>query len=426
MDAVTGMGKQTPSKEEHIVVSGGGMVGLSIALLLADGLPDSCSISVLESTKGKSASGSYSPSFDARSTALSYSSALVFQRLGLWEDLEPGLSAIERIHVSTRQRFGSSELSAKEQGWKALGWVVENHWLGQVLLSAVAKNDRIDLRFEQRVTGLRPAASGFSLQLVDREEHADLLIVADGANSQLRGFLGIGDKRRDYQQHALVANLAFAGQAQGIAYERFTNSGPLALLPLPPSLEEKNRLALVWSLPPSEAAELVEASDDEFASAFIAAFGQRLGRPTRVGHRTSYPLALVETREQVRSGCVILGNAAHSLHPVAGQGFNLSIRDADALARHLADADSDGASIGSLAVLNRYSHSRGDDQAQTIAASDGLPKLFMNSDPLVSLGRDLALAGLDLFPAARRQFVREAAGTASLEATAMSKDASYR
>ncbi|MEO0437100.1 MAG: 2-octaprenyl-6-methoxyphenyl hydroxylase [Pseudomonadota bacterium] len=421
------IGEQASSEREHIVVSGGGMVGLSIALLLSECLPKHCSISVLESTGGKTTSGSYSPSFDARSTALSYSSALVFQRLGLWDALEPGLSPIDRIHVSTRQRFGSSELSAKEQGWEALGWVVENHWLGQVLLAAVAENERIDLRFEQRVSSLSPATSGFSLQLGDRSEYADLLIVSDGANSQLREALGIGNKRLDYKQHALVANLAFAGKAQGIAYERFTNSGPLALLPLPPTAEEKNRLALVWSLPPSVAAELVQASDEDFASALIDAFGQRLGRPRRVGNRTSYPLSLVETREQVRSGCVILGNAAHSLHPVAGQGFNLSIRDANALATHLADAAQDGVAIGSLAVLNAYSRSRSDDQVQTIAASDSLPKLFMRSDPLISVGRDLALAGLDLFPAARRQFVREAAGTAPLEATAaMSKDASYR
>jgi 2-octaprenyl-6-methoxyphenol hydroxylase len=156
--------------------------------------------------------------------------------------------------------------------------------------------------------------------------------------------------------------------------------------------------------------------EGEFARALEEAFGQRLGRVTRVGSRHSYPLALTEAVEQVRRGMVVLGNAAHALHPVAGQGFNLALRDTQALAAALAAAVRAGDSPGDVRVLNDYAARRERDQAQTIAASDGLPRLFAIGDPVFAITRDLSLAGLDLVPAARRLFVQQAAGMAALEA----------
>jgi 2-octaprenyl-6-methoxyphenol hydroxylase len=402
------------------LIAGGGMVGLSLALLLHEQLPGSIRITLVEGVAlaKPDSMPAYHPSFDARSTALSYSSATIYRQLGIWSALRPGLGPIEKIHVSRRGRFGSSLLSAREQGWDAMGWVVENPCLGRTLLAAVHNCPRVNLRCPARVTDAIPLAAGMRVTLDDEQElDADLLLIADGAESELREKLGFLTRRKRYGQNALIANLAFERDHLGCAYERFTASGPLALLPLPPSEQAKHRMALVWTLPPVEAAAFEAADEETFAAGLIDAFGYRLGRIRKVGERQSYPLALTEAVEQVRRGCVVIGNAAHALHPVAGQGFNLALRDAAALAQALAGAMARGQGVGDTAVLAAYARQRQPDQAQTIAASDELPALFMLSDPLFSLGRDLALSGLDMFPVLRREFVQQAAGMAALEAT---------
>jgi 2-octaprenyl-6-methoxyphenol hydroxylase len=408
------------NRTPHILIAGGGMVGLSLALLLHRQLPDTVQITLVEGVALPRPGADlpvYHPSFDARSTALSYSSASVYKDLGLWEGLLPGLGPIKTIHVSRRGRFGSSVLSAHEQGWEAMGWVVENPCLGQNLLAAVHKCPRIKLLCPARVSDAAPRGAGMRVTVDDQLLDADLLLIADGAESALREKLGFFTRRKRYAQHALIANLAFERDHQGCAYERFTASGPMALLPLPASTQAKHRMALVWTLPPADAAKLAAADHETFAQSLIEAFGYRLGRVLKVGERQTYPLALTEALEQVRRGCVVIGNAAHSLHPVAGQGFNLALRDAAALAQILARALEQDSGVGDTAVLQQYARERQADQAQTIAASDELPALFMHSDPVLSLGRDLALAGMDLLPALRREFVQQAAGMAALEAS---------
>ncbi|WP_439107711.1 2-octaprenyl-6-methoxyphenyl hydroxylase [Congregibacter sp.] len=403
----------------HILIAGGGMVGLSLALLLHKQLPDATRITVVEGRAlpaADTAQSDYHPSFDARSTALSYSTATLYRELGLWASLLPGLAPIDQIHVSRRGRFGSSLLSSVEQGWDALGWVVENPCLGRTLLAAAHACPRLALRCPDRVTDARPSGPGIRVCLEDEELDADLLVIADGAESTLREKLGFLTQRKTYGQSALIANLAFEKDHYGCAYERFTATGPLALLPLPRSEQAPHRMALVWTLAPTEAAAMEVAEEAVFSRALIDAFGYRLGRIERVGDRHSYPLALTEAVEQVRRGCVVLGNAAHALHPVAGQGFNLALRDAAALTDSLVKASSLGTAVGDTAVLASYSQDRQRDQMQTIAASDGLPALFMVNDPLLSLGRDLALSGMDMFPLLRRAFVQQAAGMAALEA----------
>ena len=403
----------------HILIAGGGMVGLSLALLLHKQLPDTARITLVEGRAlppADQALSEYHPSFDARSTALSYSSATLYRELGLWSSLAPGLAPINQIHVSQRGRFGSSLLSSAEQGWEALGWVVENPCLGRTLLAAAHHCPRLTLRCPDRVTDAKPEGPGMRVYLDEEDVAADLLLIADGAESTLREKLGFLTHRKTYGQSAVIANLGFEKDHEGCAYERFTATGPLALLPLPPSEQARHRMALVWTLAPTEAAELELAEDAVFAQALIDAFGYRLGRVVRVGDRHRYPLALTEAVEQVRRGCVVLGNAAHALHPVAGQGFNLALRDAAALTSRLAAAVDKGIAVGDTAVLAAYAEDRQRDQAQTIAASDSLPALFMMNDPLLSLGRDLALSGMDMFPLLRRQFVQQAAGMAALEA----------
>lgn len=400
--------------QRDVVIAGGGMVGLSLALQLGERAPPGTSITLVEGFALRPpGSADYHPSFDARSTALSYSSRLIYQDMGLWSGLEQWLSPIETIHVSMKGRFGSSVMSANDYGWPALGYVVENAWLGQALLRAVHQQGRVELVSPARVTSARPSPDGFQLRLQGAdagELDTRLLVVADGAGSSLRDELGIAMVEKPYRQSAVIANVVTGQPHRGCAFERFTDQGPLALLPLLPAPGGEHRSALVWTQPPERADELITCPDAEFIDELQRRFGYRLGRLTQVGERHSYPLSLVQAAEQVRRGLVVMGNAAHALHPVAGQGFNLALRDVDALTAEIAPLLARGGSPGELAHLQRYQRRARPDQQQTIAFSDRVPGVFMRTDPVFSLARDLALSGLDLLPPAKREFVRRAAG----------------
>jgi len=399
------------------------MVGLSLALQLSHSLPAGTTITVVESARLPDSPGSekptYHPSFDARSTAMSFSSRSIYQQMGLWEGISEWACPIDTIHVSNRGRFGSSLLRCTDYDWPALGYVVENAWLGRFLLHAVRQTRAIELLSPAKVLAVEPVGDLSRLTLSpDNAQPLEtaLLVVADGAGSSLRESLGVAAAEKLYGQHALVANVAFAQAHTGCAFERFTDQGPLALLPLLPVDGAQNRSALVWTLPRDEADALRECSEDTFLAALQDRFGYRLGRMSNVGERFTYPLSLLQSQEQVRHGIVIMGNAAHSLHPVAGQGFNLALRDVAALAATMAEAVDQNAAPGDLSVLQRYEQRQRDDQAQTIQFSDLLPQLFMRSDPVLGLTRDLALSGLDVLQPLKRQFVRQAAGMAALGA----------
>jgi 2-octaprenyl-6-methoxyphenol hydroxylase len=404
-----------------IVIAGGGMVGVSLALQLGAVLPDQVSVLLVEGFPLPAASGDepdYHPSFDARSTALSYSTRLVYEEIGVWDSLERWLCPIETIHVSSRGHFGSTLLRAADYDWPALGHVVENAWLGNALIQALYRQGRVEVCSPARVVRATASGTGVRLALegeMDAELDARLLLVADGASSGLRDQLGVSVEEKSYRQHALVANVASAVSHDGCAYERFTDEGPLAMLPLLPAPGAAHRSSLVWTLPPERAETLREAPEEEFLKALQDRFGYRLGRLLQVGERHCYPLSLVQSGEQVRQGVVVMGNAAHALHPVAGQGYNLALRDVAALAAIIAEGVAAGSSPGDLALLQSYQQCQQTDQARTIEFSDRLPALFMLGDPVLSLGRDLALSGLDFMPVLKREFVRYAAGVAGRE-----------
>jgi 2-octaprenyl-6-methoxyphenol hydroxylase len=413
------------SKRRDIVIAGGGMVGISLALQLAADLPANISIALVEGFPLPSDTGeqrpAYHPAFDARSTALSYSTRLIYQQLGLWHELEQWLCPIETIHVSSKGRFGSTLLRCQDYQWPALGAVVENAWLGRVLIEALRKQQRIELINPAKVVSAQALEDGTLLALEgDGPEalQAGLLVVADGAGSSLRQQLGVAVEEKSYRQSALIANVATARQHDACAYERFTDEGPLALLPLLGADARANRSALVWTLPPERAQHLSECDEAEFLVELQQRFGYRLGRLQHVGERHSYPLSLIQSEEQVRQGVVIMGNAAHALHPVAGQGFNLALRDVAALSVVLASACAQQELPGELAVLQRYQQRQRDDQERTVGFSDALPGLFMQSDPLLGLARDMALSGLDVLPLLKREFVRNAAGVTGMGAYA--------
>lgn len=400
-----------------VVIAGGGMVGASLALALSHYSEGRLSVLLVESfpLPERSAKPVYRPSFDARSTALSYGSRQILERIAVWPQLQSHITPIRRIHVSDRGHIGSALLSADDQGWEALGYVVENAWLGNVLLNALMEAPGIRCYSPARVTGAHYDEHQLDLSLQPNEGDEQslgcrLLVVADGAQSGLRDTLGIAGRVVDYGQSALIANVCFEKPHAGVAYERFTETGPLALLPLADSERGEPRAALVWTVAPADAEFLLSASDEVFLARLQKSFGYRQGRLLRVGERGAFPLQLVEAEEQVRPHAVVVGNAAHSLHPVAGQGFNLALRDVARLARHLAEAPA--GELGQLSRLRDYLRQQAGDQQRTLQFSHQLPALFARRNPLFSLGRNLGLLALDVMPAAKSRFVELAAGLA--------------
>jgi 2-polyprenyl-6-methoxyphenol 4-hydroxylase len=400
------------AKEQvDIAIVGGGMVGASLALLLSS-LQLGWRIKIVETFPMTAATAEeLQPSFDARSTALSHSSREIFEMLGLWETLSSRLADIQEVHVSDRGHMGSTRLHATEQKLPALGYVVENQWLGAVLFDALQRAEGVDIIAPGKVVGVKPIKAGIQLDVVDnvaginKSIDAKLLVIADGAQSSTREMLGIDATTKDYGQVALVANISLAKDHNGVAYERFTDSGPMAMLPLQ-SLDDNPRSALIWTLPPAQAEAMLAASDEEFLAQLQQRFGYRIGQFTRVGSRHCYPIRLITSNEQVRRHVVVMGNAAHSLHPVAGQGFNLALRDAAVLANELIRADSEGGPLGDLSVLQGYLKQQQADQKQTILLSDLLPSIFGMDLLPVALVRNLGLLALDLVPLFRNQFAR--------------------
>ncbi|AOE62821.1 2-octaprenyl-6-methoxyphenyl hydroxylase [Pseudomonas corrugata] len=384
----------------NLAIIGGGLVGASLALALQAGAKArGWKIVLIEPFAPGHA---WQPSYDARSSALSFGSRQIYQRLGLWQDISQRAEPIKQIHVSDRGRFSTARLSASEEGVPALGYVVENAWLGQCLWQGLDK-DVVSWRCPAQVTRMEPLVDGYRLTLDDETLlECDLAVLADGGRSGLREQLGVGVRNRPYDQSALIANITPSEAHNGMAFERFTDDGPMALLPLP-----ENRCALVWTRQGMDAQRLADLDERSFLSELQSVFGYRLGALKQVGVRHLYPLALVEAEEQVRPHLAILGNAAHSLHPIAGQGFNLSLRDARALADALLDSASEP---GDFTVLQAYRERQRMDQALTVGFSDQVTRLFSSRLPLVSVARNLGLLGLDALPPAKRWFARQAMG----------------
>ena len=287
--------------------------------------------------------------------------------MGVWPVLQEYLTSIKRVHVSDRGHFGGSMIDGHDHGVDAVGYVVENAWLGSVLLRQLRQSNVLCFA-PANVTQIKPTVQGARLTVKSGNDTqqlcADLAVIADGVDSPLRDQLGIAVESTDYQQAAIIANVSFSKPHAGVAYERFTDEGPLAMLPLSDD-NGLHRSALVWTHPIEKAENIMMLSDDEFMKLLQTRFGYRLGYIERVGKRECYPLQLVVAKEQVRSNIAVMGNAAHFLHPVAGQGFNLALRDCMALVETLVHAKIQGKSLGDLSVLNQYQNRQRQDQALT-------------------------------------------------------------
>lgn len=312
-----------------IAIIGGGLAGASLACYLAATIGANIRISLLERfpMPESSAQPVHQPSFDARSTALSYGSRKIYEAMGLWDLLSEHVCAISDIHVSDRGHWSNVRLEAQQQDLPALGYVIENAWLGRCLMHYMQQFDNIDVIAPVEVQSLTIKADSARITYQQDDQvlqlDADLAVIADGVDSQLAQTLGIETEIQQYAEKALIANVSFSKPHQGLAYERFTEFGPLALLPLNSSVENESRAALVWALPEQQAKNLAEADEAEFLQALQQAYGYRQGTFTKVGLRQCHDLKLTRAKEQVRNRVLVLGNAAHTLHPVAGQGYNL-------------------------------------------------------------------------------------------------------
>jgi 2-octaprenyl-6-methoxyphenol hydroxylase len=375
------------------------MVGASLAVALAG---SGTSTMLVEGTPPGSAA---QPSFDDRTTALGNASRRIFQGLGVWERLASEAAAIRTIHVSDAGRFGFARLNAEEQGIEAFGYVIPNRVIGAALWQKLQQSKDVLLRVPARPEQVEISDSGVTFSLPSESVSARLVVAADGAHSVVRATARIEADVEDYDQIAIVANVAADRPHDGTAYERFTQSGPLAVLPL-----HDGSYGVIWTCRPERAAEVLSFDDATYLRELQERFGWRAGRFVRAGVRASYPLKLTRAATTVAPRTVLIGNAAQALHPVAGQGFNLGLRDAAMLAEVVASAR--GGDVGSAELLNRFATWRAGDRAGVVRFTDGLIKLFGDTRPGIGLLRNLGLLLFDLSPPAKSALARVSAGFA--------------
>lgn len=386
------------AKCPELIVVGGGLTGLLLAAHAGERFGDLLNITVIERTLPKAPEAS----LDTRATALSRGSKELLESWGFWAEVSASAKAIENIHVSRKSRFGSALLQDDATENEPMGWVVENALLQAALL---ARCDAVAVNVVEghEVVNFTTTSDRPVLTLDDeRQLVADLVIISDGAESSLRNQLGIGAKRHAPSQFAIAFNCETDGVDTGIAYERFTNEGPLAFLPLPGSDDNKLRYNVIWCAHQATQSRLLALDDQDFIGELQAMVGWRAGRVTKIGRRAGWPLSVVVSRELVRSRCLLLGNSAHTVHPVAGQGFNLSVRDVDRLIA-LLDAELQAQSpFDSVARLSDFERASVLDHEQTIAATILLSGLFDMPQPLMDSMSSVALSATDVVAPIRR------------------------
>lgn len=381
-------------RQVDILIIGGGLTGATLMLALTD-----LGYSVLL-VEAKPFSNRVQPDFDARTLALAPASVSILQMLKIWPLFERDATPIQTIHVSERGCFGSANLHGDEQ--HSLGYVVEMQHINSALHTLL---DEEKILAPAELTGLDSVNGTATIQnaVGELNVHARLIVAADGADSSVRRLCGLPTKIKDYGQSAIVANIGLARSHQNHAYERFTASGPLALLPM-----TGLRSSLVWALPPSEAEQLMINSEHDFLKALQQAFGYRLGRFVKVGQRVLYPLRQVVMSDAVSGAVVFVGNAAHTLHPVAGQGFNLGLRDVATLAQCIAQEGLDSK------MLQIYQQARRYDQAAITRFTDGLIELFTSRVPGLAMMRGAGLIALDNVAVLKNLLARHARGFAGV------------
>ncbi len=401
------------SLDTDIAVVGGGLAGASLALAVAEvGL----SVTLIEA---KPFAVPDDPAVRERTTALSFGTRVLFERLGLWSAIGDSAAPIERLHVSQKASLGRVTVDAGEYDLPALGYVASNTAMLEAMLRRIEAEPSIAVMAPASFESLETTEQGVDLTLREGEEAnsretrtltAGLIVGADGAGSAVRQALGIGAKRDDYKQRALISTVTPECPHGGTAFERFTPDGPIAVLP-----RSESTCALVWTLPPERAHKMETAESVEFEAALAEQFGTRLGKLRLTGPRGSYPLARTLCDTTVARRGVLIGNAGHSLHPAAAQGFNLAVRDALTLAATLAEHKhlySNEFDPGDPDMLGAWAEARQPDQQRIANFTDLIVRTFSNRLPGLSAIRAAALIGLSLSPTTRHDIARRSMGLA--------------
>ncbi|MFP1830364.1 2-octaprenyl-6-methoxyphenyl hydroxylase [Lonsdalea quercina] len=386
-----------------ILIVGGGMAGATLALAISTLSHGKITVDLIES---RDPQDRLHPGFDARAIALSEGTRQQLETIGIWPALADAATPITTVHVSDRGHAGYVYLHARDYHVDALGYVVELHEAGKRLFSLLEHAPGVRLHCPATVVNVERDADGATLTLDNGDAlRGQLLIAADGSRSQLAFSAGIRWQEHPYDQVAVIANVVTSEPHCGRAYERFTPHGPLALLPM-----SQGRSSLVWCHPQARQSEVDGWNDDTFRRQLQLAFGWRLGAITDVGERHSYPLALRTAERHISHRLALVGNAAQTLHPIAGQGFNLGLRDVMTLAETLVDAVSRGEDPGSYTVLDRYEQRRQPDRQTTVAITDGLVRIFANAYLSMEVARNLGLMAMNSLPVLRDSLARRTLG----------------
>ncbi len=381
---------------DDITIVGGGLVGLSLAAALA---PNQRQITLIDKLDPRHRGQ------DQRAIALAFGSQQILQRLQVWDELAPQTAAIERIHISNQGRFGRATLFPHHGNQAQLGFIMRAGDGERALLKRLATQKNLQILAPDEVKITRVHRQHLEIHLASGAcRQTQLLIAADGADSPLREAFQIAVHHRDYDQSAVIAEVTPQFAGHGVAFERFTDDGPVALLPL-----LQNRYAVVCTVAKGQQNAVLALADDAFCHYLQQRFGERLGRFSEPSARTAYSLRLLQAKRYVGPRLALVGNAAHTLHPIAGQGFNLGLRDVMGLAALLngVAADTD---VGQASLLRQYEKQRLADQQLLVNFTDGLAWLFTSKLPGVGLARNLGLLAFDALPSLKRPLVRRAMG----------------
>ncbi|PWR00086.1 2-octaprenyl-6-methoxyphenyl hydroxylase [Leucothrix pacifica] len=390
-----------------VLIVGGGMVGASLAVALKD-LP--IKVGVIEAYPFEALQ---QPAYDDRAIALSYGAGQILRGMGVWSSIEAVATPIDSIHVSDRGHFGATRLSAKQQKVPALGYLIQSRDYGSVLQRELVHSD-VTLFQPAQVCSIEDADDTLTVSISQNADtdvvsearlSTKLLIACDGANSKVRDMVGIEAKQHDYQQVAVVANVTTQKPHNNQAFERFTEQGPIALLPM-----SENRSSLVWTLGVEHYEAVLALDDAGFLKALGEAFGYRLGRFVKAGKRSFFPLKLTSVEQFTTHRVAVIGNAAHALHPVAGQGLNLALRDIADLASQIAESMLGDDDLGSAKLLDAYATHRKNDTNRTIRYTDSLVKIFSNDQFLLGHARAVGLMMVDRLPPLRRLLAKQSMG----------------
>jgi 2-octaprenyl-6-methoxyphenol hydroxylase len=407
-----------------IVIAGGGLVGATLALALSQSVPY-LSIAIVEAVSPNS---NNQPSFDRRTLAIAQGSRALLEDYGVWSRVKEHAEPIHKIHVSDRGHIGKSYLKAEQFNLSALGFVVEARHLGKQLIDSLEprspelnKEHSPELNKEHSLEPSKKNVMWFCpAKIAKINEHQDhlnltldndqilqakLLLVADGGQSQTRQLLKIDNHVSDYHQAAIIANVEVKNGHDNQAFERFTKSGPMALLPL-----TNNRYSLVWCVEPDIVDSMLAWHDEQFLAELQSAFGYRAGELIKVGNRFSYPLALNVANDIVSHRVALVGNSSHTIHPIAGQGFNLGMRDIEALRQLITQCTRDGQDIGSYAALRQYQQMRQQDLDRVINMTDSLVRLFSNDNKMLALARTMGLLTMQMFDNLKQPLANQAMG----------------